>query len=207
MKEIEKIAKTLDKEVALLKLRTWAAFALNVICIGVMVYVLLTERVYVIREQGGIFEATPENRSDKQSLYIEADDHVRKLYATLLSFDHVDWENEIKPAYNLGGNILKDFVSALKKKGFFEEVVIENFRVKSNVLKTQLVDFSSSSVTLNVTGEMILENEYVKETRAMNMVITMVIVNRVPVLNPHGLSIEALQLPENATVTKTREEY
>lgn len=205
MEQIKKAARQLDKEIAMLKLRYWGDKIVNIILAGALVYVLFTERIYVVHPKGGIFEATPETRTNPEILAIESDDHIRKFYATFLSFYHADMDKQIPKAYPLGGNIIKEMHAVLKKREFYNEILVNNYRVTSEVKKCTLKAIDGNTLYLEVIGEMVLENEFIREVRNMNMNVTLVIVGRVPVDNPHGLSIEDIKLPEGATTTISKE--
>jgi hypothetical protein len=205
MEHIKKAAKQLDKEIAMLKLRFWGDKIVNIILAGALIYVLSTERIYVTHPKGGIWEATPETRTNPEILAIEADDHIRKFYATFLSFNHIDMDKQIPKAYPLGGNIIKEMHAALKKREFYNEIMVNNYRVTSEVKNCVLKGIDGNSLYLEVTGEMVLENEFIREVRNMNMNVTLVVVGRVPIENPHGLSIENIKLPDGATTTISKE--
>lgn len=206
MKTVRELGKTLDRDIAMLKLRWIGGLLLNMVCLGIVLWMFLSDRVYVINPTGGIWETSSEARTNPEVLYIEADDHIRKFYGTFLTFSHIDYKIQIPKSYELGGNIIKELYNTLKNKGFYNEVVTNNYRVTSEVTETKMVGIDGNRMKLIVTGTMILENDFFREERAMNLEIILVVVKRVPKVNPHGLSIENIVLPPGSNATLKKEQ-
>jgi hypothetical protein len=203
--KLKRIGTRLDKEIALLKFRFVGGILVNLFWAGIVLYLVLHQRVYVISKTGGIWESQSESRDNPQILFIEADDHMRKFYSTFLSFTHLDYKEQTgERSYGLGGNIIKEFRQSLVAKGFYNDIVVNNYRVVSTVDKVKLIGLEGDRLSLTVTGSMVLKNDYIEERRAMNLNVVLVIIPRVAVKNPHGLSIEDISLPDGANVTLSK---
>jgi len=202
MERVKKMGERLDKDIAMLKWRFVGGILLNILWGTIVLFVVFQQRVFVINKSGGIWESSSESRNDPGVLFIEADDHVRKFYSTFFSFTHLDYKEQTgERSYSLGGNIIKDFRKALVDKGFYNDIVANNYRVVSTVSKVKLVAVQGDRVSVAVSGTMVLTNDFVEETRAMNLNLVLIVIPRVAVLNPHGLSIEDIDLPDGANVT------
>jgi hypothetical protein len=205
MDELKKISRTIDREIGTLKFRSFLSGFTIIALAGMLIYVLRTERVVVLHPKGGIWEGVRESRNDPGTLYIEGDDHVRKFYATFLTFSHSGYEQQIEKAFSLGGNAIKEAQSTLRESGFYNEIVVNNYRVISTVLSSELVAVDGERMKLRILGQMVLENDFIRETRNMNMDVVLVTVERTAVINPHGLSIERIDVHEDGNKTTSKE--
>jgi hypothetical protein len=202
MEKIRSMSETLEKQVAMLKLRFWGSLFFQLVLLGVIIFFASRTEYIAIDPMGNVYSSKKIERTDPEILLIEADAHARSFYNTMWTFNHLNRRTQITKAGQLGGNVIRDIYKALQQKSYYKEIEANNYYVYSQIDSVNVREFriDGSSLQLVVYGQMTLENDRYKEVRDLDIQLTMTIVGRVREINPNGLSIEGINILTNETL-------
>lgn len=206
LEKIKRVSGRFEREVALMKWRAIGTYVLLLAMIGAMVFVFQSKSYLVIDREGNVYTTKKVERTDKEILLIEADAHARNFYSTMWTFDHGNIDKQIKRAGYLGGDVVTDLYTKLKGEGFYNDIRLNGYYVKSSIDSVDFKSFSfnGKSVYIKCYGSMELTNNTFYELRRLDLEMEMRLVERILEKNPNGLSIEALNLLNNNVISNKK---
>lgn len=178
----------------------------SVVVIGVCgafykLYTKSLDSIYVLVDGNALQVAMRRNTTDNRPVEIKS--HVRTLMNYLFTFnpDSKDIENNIKKAYELSDNSVKEFVDNLTEQKYYNRVISSNIsqKLKLDTNSIQL-DLSNYPYKVFVSGEIEMirpTNITIREIKvSMNL---RNLPNRSD-NNPHALLVENFTVVSNKTV-------
>lgn len=202
MEKVRKAANVLEKEIRMMRLRFWGDLVLKIFLVGLLVYAFTSDEIIIIDRNGNVSSGRKEDRSNSEILHIESASHVSMLYSTFWTFTHLNYKQQADKGARLGGVAIENQYKSLEKKGFYSDIFRNNYTVTSVVDSIPFSEFrvEGDKIFLRAYGKQVLENSYVTLIKKLDMAVELKLTQRVLNDNPHGLSIEYVEIISNNVI-------
>jgi hypothetical protein len=204
LEKVKRISNKLERDIAISKIRTILSGLIILVLIVCLAYAANQSNFVVVDKiSGAVSVGTKADRTEPEILLIECDAHLRLFYSKFYSFAHHNINKPLDEATFLGGNCIKELYQVYKSRGFYNSIQANNYVVTSTIDSVESFTFDGRGISVITRGTMVLENDQIVDERKLDLQFYIILVDRVRQRNPHGMSIEKI----NVLSTETIREY